>query len=166
MEKLETARILKGGLAGLIGGLAASFVMSQFQALLSDLSEDGDSSDGSEETPANVKVADEVSETVFDHKLTKSEERPAGEIVHYAMGGVSGLIYGAAAEVDPMATVGGGLPFGAAVWMVADNIAVPALGFSKPMNEYPVSTHVYALSSHLVYGLTTEVVRRCVRPLL
>jgi hypothetical protein len=40
---------------------------------------------------------------------------------------------------------------------------LPALGLSKPTTEYPLSTHAYALASHLVYGLTTEIVRGAVR---
>ncbi len=58
------------------------------------------------------------------------------------------------------------MPFGAAVWLVADDAVVPALGFSKAVTEYPLSTHAYALSSHLVYGLTTDVVRRLVHKLI
>ncbi|MDQ3064642.1 MAG: DUF1440 domain-containing protein [Acidobacteriota bacterium] len=86
--------------------------------------------------------------------------------MHYAMGATSGLIYGIASEIAPMTTVGLGLPFGAAVWLVADDVVVPALGLAKPATQYPLSTHAYALSSHLVYGLTTDLVRRAVRDLL
>jgi uncharacterized membrane protein YagU involved in acid resistance len=63
----------------------------------------------------------------------------------------------------PETTIGEGAPFGAAVWLIADEIVVPAIGLSKSGKEYPLSTHVYAFASHLVYGITTEVVRRTVR---
>jgi len=86
--------------------------------------------------------------------------------MHYAMGATSGLIYGMVSEFAPMTTVGLGLPFGAAVWLAADDVIVPALGLAKPATKYPLSTHAYALSSHLVYGLTTDLVRRAVRDLL
>ena len=75
-------------------------------------------------------------------------------------------VYGAAAEVFPEVTAGAGLPYGAVVWLGADEGVVPLLGLSKAPNEYPVSTHAYALASHLVYGLTTEIVRRGVRNIL
>jgi uncharacterized membrane protein YagU involved in acid resistance len=67
------------------------------------------------------------------------------------------------AELVPDVTAGSGMPFGAAVWLAADDITVPAVGLTKWPTEYPLSTHVYALTSHLVYGLTTEAVRRAVR---
>ena len=75
-------------------------------------------------------------------------------------------VYGAAAEVMPGVTAGSGLAYGAAVWIGADEAFTPLLGLSKRPVEYPVSTHAYALSSHLVYGVTTEVIRRAVRRLL
>jgi uncharacterized membrane protein YagU involved in acid resistance len=167
MKKTDAGDVVKGAVAGLIGGLVASFVMSEFQALLSKLSEEEKKpKKKKEDEPANVKTAEAISENVFDHKLKKSEKEAAGEAVHYAMGATSGLIYGIASEVAPVTTVGLGLPFGAAVWLVADDVVVPALGLAKPATEYPISTHAYALSSHLVYGLTTELVRRTVRDLL
>lgn len=166
MKKVNSNNVVKGAVAGLIGGVVATFVMTQFQTLLSSLTEDKNGSGGEKAEPATVKAAKEISEGVFGHKLTKAEKEPAGEAVHYAMGGTSGLIYGMAAEIAPLTTLGAGLPFGAAVWFVADDVVVPALGLSKPATEYPISTHAYALSSHLVYGLATDLVRRAVRKAL
>jgi uncharacterized membrane protein YagU involved in acid resistance len=167
MERTDVGNVLKGAAAGLIGGLVASFVMNEFQALLSSFSQSTENS-GSKESaePATVKAAEGISEGVFDHELTKSEKETAGPAVHYAMGAASGLIYGAAAEIAPVTTAGAGLPFGTAVWILADDLAVPALGLSRPMSEYPLSTHAYALSSHLVYGLATDIVRRAVRSVM
>ncbi len=112
---------------------------------------------------AAVRAASIVSEDVFGRRLMERDKEGAGAVAHYAMGVTSGAIYGVAAEMLPAATAGAGLPFGAAVWMIADEFVVPALGLSKPPTEYPPSTHAYALASHLVYGLTTEMVRRAVR---
>jgi putative membrane protein len=116
-----------------------------------------------EQEPATVKVAEAISEKLLDHRLTEKEKESAGEAVHYAMGAASGALYGAAAELIPFASAGAGLPFGAAVWLVLDEVTVPALGLSKPPAEYPISTHVYALASHFVYGFTTDMVRRALR---
>jgi len=148
--------------------------MEGFQALLSELSERLEQSQGErgsqqskggggEQEPANEKAAEAISENVFGRELEKREKKVAGEAVHYAMGATSGAIYGVVSELMPFTTVGAGLPFGAAVWLIADDVAVPALGLSKSPTEYPLSTHAYALASHLVYGLTTELVRGAVR---
>lgn len=177
------AEVLKGLAAGLFAGLVASWTMSQFQALWSSLAE-GDkksqekkssqqgggrkgeqkkeeSQEGDDD--ATVKAAEAISEGVFDHELTKGEKKVAGPAVHYAMGATSGAVYGAMAEVAPLVTAGAGLPFGTAVWLVADEAAVPALGLAESPTEVTLSKHAYALASHFVYGLTTEIVRRAVR---
>ena len=59
-----------------------------------------------------------------------------------------------------------GAAFGTAVWGGADEIAVPMLGLSKPNAEYPLEAHAQAFAAHIVYGVTTELVRRAVRPLM
>jgi hypothetical protein len=177
---------LKGMVAGAVGGLVASWVMNQFQRLWSRKARGVERSHGAqslqqgsprhgvaralqergrdrEEDDATMRAAVVVSDNVFGRELTEREKEVAGVVAHYAMGVVSGGVYGALAEVAPVTTAGAGLPFGAAVWMIADEVVVPALGLSKPPTEYPPATHAYALASHLVYGLTTEVVRRELR---
>jgi hypothetical protein len=176
----------KGLVAGATGGLVASWVMNQFQALWSRKTHGIERSHGAqslqqgspqhgvaralrergidrESDTATVRMARLVSEDVFGHRLAEGEKEAAGAVAHYAMGATSGAIYGAAAEVLPAAAAGAGLPFGAAVWLVADELIVPALGLSKPASAYPLTTHAYAFASHLVYGLTTEIVRRAAR---
>ena len=176
----------KGTVAGLIGGLVASWTMNQFQAAWSNAAEgfekphgaqsmqpsegkdEGQAStqDKKDQDDATVKAAKAISQSVFDHELKKSEKELAGAAVHYAFGTATGGLYGAAAELAPEVTVGAGLPFGAAFWLVADETAVPLLGLSKGPSEYPLSTHAYAFASHLVYGLTAELVRRGLRKAL
>lgn len=168
----EEADIVKGIVAGVAGGLLASLVMENFQLLWRKASEaierarDIEKPKGRKAEPATIKAAQTISKSVFGKKLPKSKKKLAGEAVHYAMGATSGAIYGAAAEALPFTTMGDGLAFGAAVWVVADEVSVPALQLSKPPAKVSVSTHVYALASHLVYGWTTELIRRAVRKVL
>lgn len=164
----NAASILKGLAAGLVGGLVASWTMSQSQSLISraakqldgngDADSGGDGDDGDE--PATVKAAESLSEHVLGRELRESEKEPAGELMHYATGAVAGAVYGALVAWQPRLRMGAGLPYGAAVWAIADEIAVPAAGLSEPPTEYPPSTHLSALSAHLVYGATLECVRR------
>jgi putative membrane protein len=178
---------LKGMIAGAAGGLVASWVMNQFQALLSRVTHRGERPHGaqslqhglprhglarelqergrdSEADNAAIRTAVVVSERLLGLELEEREKKEmAGAVIHYAFGVGTGGIYGAIAELKPGTTAGAGLPFGAAVWLIADEIIVPALGLSKPPTDYPLSTHAYSIASHLVYGLTTEIVRREVR---
>jgi putative membrane protein len=180
----DDANILKGFVAGLAGGLLASWTMNQFQSAWTLIAENSEKphgaqsmkpSDGSkgdqaedvnEQDDATVETAKVISSKVFGHELQESEKKPAGAAVHYAFGAASGGLYGALAEVSPQVTAGAGLPFGAAFWLLADEISVPMLGLAKGPTAYPVSTHVYAFASHLVYGVTAELGRRALRQVL
>jgi uncharacterized membrane protein YagU involved in acid resistance len=182
----DDGSVLKGLAAGIIGGLVASWTMNQFQAACSKLMAGEERPHGAQslqqgspehgigrelqargrdepDDNAAVRTANAVAELGFNEHLTKDEKELGGAIAHYAMGTASGAIYGAMAEVLPLSTVGLGLPFGAAVWLTADEWIVPQLGLSRAPADYPLSTHVYSIASHLVYGLTTELVRRAVR---
>jgi putative membrane protein len=148
--------------SGVIGGLAASFAMSQFQAGLAKLpkSEEASSAQQDAGDDATVKAAGAVSKSAFGHELTKKEKAAAGPAVHYGFGALMGAIYGLLAEAVPAVATGWGMPFGTALWLAADELAVPALGLSKSPTEYPASTHASALAAHLVYGLSVDLVRR------
>jgi len=165
-KHVDAGDVLKGALAGLIGGLVAAFVMSEFQTVWTKAAGEERQSGGEKQEPATVKAAEMIVENTTDHQLTEDEKKTAGPMMHYAMGGTSGAIYGAVSELMPIAHTGAGLPFGAAVWLVADDLIVPALGLSKPVTDVPLSKNAYALASHFVYGLTTEAVRGVVRNIL
>jgi len=161
----------KGALAGLIGGLAASWVMNRLHEPLANASEIVVASTTGrrwEPPPPNgedatIKTAEAIAQTFLDRRLTKEARATAGPIVHYAFGSGVGAAYGALAELAPHATAVWGLPFGAALWFGADEVAVPALGLSGPPREYPPAIHLSALAAHLVYGFTTDAVRRLLR---
>ena len=175
-----SGKIIKGLAAGLAGGLAATFVMTQFQYAVTQISRSLEKEKGNEKSKsdsnskeendqsenATVKMAEKISENVFDHKLQKSEKELAGNALHYTFGTTMGGLYGMAAEIAPISKTGNGILFGTLLFLGADEIAVPAAGLSGPPAETPVSTHAYGLVSHLVYGLTADFVRRSVRRIL
>jgi uncharacterized membrane protein YagU involved in acid resistance len=117
----------------------------------------------STEDDTTVKAASALSRTLFRHRLSPDEKRIGGSLVHYAFGGAMGALYGSLAERHPRVTAGYGAPFGVVFWLVADEMAVPALGLSRPATSYPASVHLYALLSHLVFGASAEGTRRFLR---
>jgi hypothetical protein len=173
----------KGIAAGLIGGLIASWVMDlaiagmkkaagRFQEENQDAEgqsaaqggqQEWQRAAGREEESATVKTAVAISENIFHQELPAEKKETAGQLVHYGYGGAIGALYGWVAEGSGLALTGAGTLFGAALWLAGDEIGVPMLGLSKPPQEYPLSTHATALGAHLVYGATTELVRRALR---
>src|SRR5687767_5264522 len=76
----------KGLVAGLIGGLVASWTMNRFQDVCVTLSDHQDGSDQSskpehdqsnneEQDDTTVRTASAISEGLFNHKLTESEKK-------------------------------------------------------------------------------------------
>ncbi|HXS95494.1 MAG TPA: DUF1440 domain-containing protein [Candidatus Limnocylindrales bacterium] len=149
----------KGLIAGAIGGLAASWIMTRFQFLLARTLGNSDPHEGQGED-ATVKTAQKISSGLLHHELSPGEKKTAGPIVHYAYGTSIGALYGALAQKYEGTTSGFGSGYGAAAWALGDEIAVPALGLGKKPAETPLSQHMQFLAAHVVYGVTLEGVRR------
>ena len=166
----------KGLLAGAAAGLIAAWAMNQFQAAWSKASEQlksGEQKSQSqnsqsheredkheEKEDATMKAAGKLAQPALGRNLSKQEKKKAGPIVHYLFGTIAGAAYGLVGEYLPMARVGFGTVFGATLFLLADELAVPALGLSGSATEAPLSSHLYGLSSHLVYGASAEGIRR------
>jgi hypothetical protein len=169
-------RPLLGAAAGAGAGLLGAWMMVRFQHLIGGNPHDGhghgerrahaspNDTDGTfPDEPASIQIASAATEAVTGSPLGEPEKQAGGSMVHYAFGAAVGALYGAAAEAYPRTTAIAGLPFGAAVWIAADEIGVPLAGLARNPIEYPVYRHLTALASHLVFGLTVESVRRALR---
>jgi hypothetical protein len=175
--KHDQDSIAKGALIGAVAGLAAGFVMVQFQKLWAFAQDDLTPDQKTSENPkhrqaaqqeqqrekaddATMKLADRVSEVLFDRTLSPKEKQIAGPAMHYGFAVSAGALYGAFAEVSDVTTVGFGALFGTALFVGTDEIAVPALKLSPPPNQVQPDKHLYGLASHLVYGVSLEGLRR------
>jgi len=177
-DRLSSEDVLKGAVAGLVAGLAAAWVMNQFQAAWSTAAKRMSPPDDDErrrggppqqqiDPNATAMVAQAIAKRTIARSLTKEELGIAGPAVHYAFGGSIGALYGALAEAAPARpTAATGAAYGTLVWIAGDEVAVPLLGLSKPDSAYPLEAHAQAWASHIVYGVTTELVRRGVRRLM
>lgn len=174
--------IVKGALIGAAAGLAAGFVMTQFQKVWSASQKEitrhqqkdeqpkhrreaQQSNSGRKADDATVKVANKVSKAVFNKALTRQQKKIAGPAVHYGFAVAMGALYGAFAEVTDLTTSGFGTLFGTMLFIGADELAVPALKLSPPPQEVEIDKHVYGWVSHLVYGATLEGSRRALNKL-
>ena len=165
--------LAKSVLAGVAGGLAASYAMNQFQHLWLKL---GDSRNGGqrrpealepdESAPATVKAGTAVVEAITHEEPSREVKKALGPAVHYVFGAGMGALYGIASEYKPVARAGFGTGYGTAVFVAADEIGVPLMGLSKLPAEVPLGQHLYAWVSHVVYGATLEGVRRLTRKAL
>ncbi len=154
---------LRGALSGLVAGLLASLAMDLAQKALTKLQ----SSDGeSEDEPATEQAADKIARSITGKAVPETAKPLAGQAVHYAFGGLLGMGYGIAAEYSPEITSGGGSVLALGSTILFDEAAVPAAGLGTAPWDTDLSTHIYSLASHLVFGTVTEVARRSLRAAL
>ena len=166
---------VRGVLAGVVGGLAAGWLMNVWgegpgTAISKELETPEEQkqvaaqSDGED---ATMKTADALySVAEGGQHLTHEQREKGGPIVHYAYAALVGGLYGGLAEYSRLVRSGFGTAYGTALFVGGDLLAVPALGFSKPLSAFPASSFAAPYTGHLVYGATTELVRRIVRLIL
>jgi uncharacterized membrane protein YagU involved in acid resistance len=160
----EESSPLRGLCAGLAAGLLATLVMDGFSKLVETTSEaigngsQEEKRDGDE--PATAKLGRRISRSVIRRDLDHDSAQLASEAVHYGYGTLMGGLYGLLGEIFPTVTVASGAPWGAALFLLGDEVMVPALGLAKGPREVPVSTHARALGAHLLYGTTLDLLRR------
>lgn|SRR5689334_5099128 len=173
--------LVNGILAGALAGIAGALAMNQFQrvaALGGGGKEAPDATIGLPRTgrgpqpaqaignasdDATARVANVVTSAVGIPLRDPRAKQMAGEFVHLAFGALNGALYGAAVEMNPRLRAGAGVPFGLAVWALADEGIVPALGLSRSPRDTSAKLHAYSFTSHAIYGATTELVRSTLR---
>jgi len=141
----------------------ASLAMSEFYSVFAHNNESHSQPSDEDST---LKMASAISQVIFRHRLTVAQKEMAGPAVHYAFGTTIGALYGAVADFQNPRRLGWGLPFGAAIWLGAHVITVPALGLSKPITRVAPGTEAIEFCSHLVYGVVVDGVRRTLRKYL
>jgi len=112
---------------------------------------------------SNERAAQTIAKHTVNRRLTREELEAAAPLLHYLFGSVLGAVYGGLVERARPAPMLSGAAFGTAVWVGADEIAMPALGLASSNVDYPLEAHAQSFAAHLVFGLTTEVVRRGLR---
>lgn len=147
-----------GLVSGVIGGLAAAFVMSEFQGFWMALDEEAKAKAESSK-PATLKAADKASKAVSGETVPEPAQKLASNAVHYLTGAILGGVYGLIAEIAPGIAAGAGMAYGGAAWVAMDEVLVPALDLGPRPADTPPKDHLYGFTSHLVFGLTLELVR-------
>jgi putative membrane protein len=163
----------KGMAAGLAAGLIGTIVMSSFQSAWGAASKalkDCKSGEGAkdeqqqqasqnESEDATMKAAGKIA-SISGKELSHEQKKQLGPVVHYSFGTLQGGLYGTILELTGCrGGILAGLAFGAALFVAADEIGVPAAGLSGKPTESPLSSHLYGLAAHLVYGVSTEIAR-------
>jgi hypothetical protein len=161
------ANRLQGALLGMIGGAAGVAAMNWFMGRTAKWveSEPRTTGDGySMSLVGRTRREDEaptatVGRVLYQRATGREPEAPVSDklstAVHWGYGvlmaGLYGVLRGPRARPDVM----GGLVFGAVLWAIGDELALPLLGLAPKPTAFRPSVHVQAAAGHLAYGATT-----------
>lgn len=97
----------------------------------------------------------------FGHDgLTAAQRVRAQQFVHYGFGAGLGVAYSAAASRWPAASRGRGALAGLAIYAGTHGSVLPALGIQRPPWRLAPAAVVWESTSHVVFGMALEAVRR------
>lgn len=166
--------LLNGALAGAAGGFLGTLAMNYAQRLWT-LAIDGrppesaadehdarDWQERSERQNANELAAQALARETVQRPLTRPELSIAARVIHFAFGAAVGAVHGLRVERSA-ARHRTGVALGSALWLGADEIAMPVVGLSRSTLQRPLEMHLQSFVAHLVYGVVTENVRRLAR---
>ncbi len=141
----------RGIISGFIGGLAGSAVKSMVERFLEVRKIDNRS--------AQIKVMDQFSTKLTGSPIQLQNEAIVEQLVNIPLGATVGAIYGyGKRDKDEVNIVDGGI-LGATTWASTHETSLPLMGLDKSPIKVPVKTQVHELVAHVIFGITTEVVR-------
>lgn len=143
---------------GAVAGAVATFVMDRLTQVLHD-HEDPAARRQEKRARGRRTVPQEAAHRAArasGRRLTRSETRVAGTVLHWVTGVGAGAAYGALRHRFPQITRAGGTAFGAGFFVLVDETVPPLLGLSAPPQDFPWQAHVRGLSGHVVFGAVTE----------
>lgn len=91
-------------------------------------------------------------------ELSDDQRARTGTSIHWATGIAAGATYAVLRRRWPATAAGLGLPFGAAFFLVVDELMNPLLGLTPGPGAFPWETHARGLGGHLAFGAATELV--------
>ncbi|HTZ60333.1 MAG TPA: DUF1440 domain-containing protein [Acidobacteriaceae bacterium] len=146
--------LIKGFLAGAIGGLAGAAAKAAGEAVYPP------------RTLGQIPPPAVLVNRMSERPLSEKEEEVSVQAIHWTFGALVGGVYGIVAEYQPAVTSRLGANFGVTLCGITHASALPLMGLTEKPEDQPVREHASELVTHTMYGVTTELVRRLARKVL
>ena len=104
-----------------------------------------------------------LAERIIEQPLSPRQERLIERAVHFAFSAGIGALYGLVTEYWPPVTAAGGGAFAVILLGATHESALPALALTEQPQYQSDHEQLSELLTHLIFGLTTEQVRRRLR---
>lgn len=147
----NNSNIARGIISGFLGGLVGSMAKSAAEQFLEVRKID--------EEAAQMTVIDDLSEKITGNQLSGVSEQIAEQFADIPLGASVGAAYGYGKKDNDEINVIDGVILGATTWASTHETSLPMSGIEKAPEDVPVTTQLQELAAHVIFGVTTEVVR-------
>ncbi len=97
--------------------------------------------------------------------LTRKEMHVWGWRFHKTFGTATGLLYSALRKRYPRVGAGAGLAFGAAFFVIVDELLMPLQGWTPGPQAFSWKVHARGAAAHVAYGVAAELAWRALAAL-
>ena len=150
-DESHLSNAARGLISGFLGGLAGSAVKSTVEQFLDVRKVD--------HTSAQIKIIDDLSTTLTGSPIKTKNEGWAEQLVNVPLGASVGAAYGYSKRDQEEVNIIDGAVLGATTWASTHESTLPMLGLERSPEKIPVKTQLHELFAHVLFGVTTEIVR-------
>jgi hypothetical protein len=170
MKLFENHSLLEDIVIGTIGGLAGTLAMQAYWKTVTKVSGEDPrtktrKTNGQttsiallgthhKESESSTEALARLGYEALEHEEpAEPKKQQLSQWVHWTYGAAQGAIYDAISRRVPGPRWAQGLAWGGAMWLLGDELAVPALGLAEGPKKYPAGQHAHRLGAHLTYGV-------------
>ncbi|HEY9186205.1 MAG TPA: DUF1440 domain-containing protein [Salegentibacter sp.] len=144
----DTQRAL---ISGILGGLAGTAVKSIVEHYLPVRKV--------EQRSAQIKILDDLSTKITGGPISVENEALAEQLVNFPVGASVGAAYGYGKKDKDELKVFDGVILGSTTWFTTHETSLPLMGLEENPKDIPIKTQANELFAHVMFGITTELVR-------
>ena len=139
---------------GALAGVGAAVVTSLFQKGWTAL--ELPPTDKPTPEPPTETLAVELYQPLSGQELRGVAKSIAGEVVHLVTGAGLGSAFALLTRKWPDAAAGKGVAYGLGVWLIVEEAGLAILDLKPSPTKVEPAEHVFAASSHVVFGLALD----------
>lgn len=144
----------RGLISGFLGGLAGTAVKTLVETFLPVRK--------IEQRSAQIKILDDLSTKITGTPISIQNEAIAEQLVNFPIGATLGAAYGYGKKDKDVYNISDGVILGASTWVSTHETSLPILGLEPKPTDVPIRMQINELLAHVLFGITTEIVRNAV----
>lgn len=158
---------------GAVAGLTGAWAMSQFTRMWNGLLPHRSYANARQLQPVSYsnqewdstsRIANAIGSAALGRQLSGEEENLGAALVHYGVGSAAGVCYAILVQRRSEMANYRGVLFALGMWLIADELLMPYLGFSRKLRSYSLKAQANSLGEHVVYAVVTDSLYRRFSP--